>query len=260
MPLIVRKTEYISCTVAEIMLDWLTGDIHIEPGDSDHVVLTQLADSSFPGKKLFQFQQIEKETLSIVDGRKSFVQLGFNLRKTSLKIQLPNLYFRSIAIRHVGGQVTAKQVHAQKLHLSTTSGRASLSGHMEELILHATGSHVTGYELEIGKLDLRATSSKIELAGQFSEMNAIVTGRSAAIHSSILPARIHSISTGASLTITLPENDGFVLQCKQRAGRLHSDFPLNQREDAYTYINGIRTYHAEVRGGSFVLRKSSGAS
>lgn len=256
MTLVLRKMEHIPCTATNIMLDWLTGDIHIEPSDSDHIVLTQLADRKFPKKKLFQFQQAGKEMLSIVDGRKSFVNIGFNLRKTILKIQLPGRQFHSISIRHVGGQVTAQQLHTKKLHCSTTSGQARLSGYMEELILHATGSHVTGHELEIGKLELRAISSKIKLAGQFSSLNLIATGSNVAIPSSTAPAQINSISTGASVTVTLPENDGFTLQFQKRSGRLHSDFPLIQKEDTCTYINSVRTYHAEVRGGSFTLRKS----
>lgn len=256
MTLVLRKTEYIPVTTTDMMLDWLTGDIHIEPGDSDHIVIAQFADLKFPEKKLFQFQQAGKEMLFIVDGRKSFVNIGFNLRKTILKIQLPKMQFHSISIRHVGGQVTAQQLHTKKLHCSTTSGQARLSGYMEELILHATGSHVTGHELEIGKLELRAISSKIKLAGQFSSLNLIATGSNVAIPSSTAPAQINSISTGASVTVTLPENDGFVLQFKKRSGRFQSDFPLNPKEDTYTYKNGIHSYHAEVRGGSFTLRKA----
>lgn len=256
MTLVLRRTEHISVTTTDMMLDWLTGDIYIEPSDSDHIVITQLADLKFPEKRLFQLQQAEKNALSIADGRKSFANIGFNLHKTVLKIQLPKIQFRSITIRHVGGQVTAKQLHTKKLHCSTTSGQAKLSGHMEELILHATGSHVTGYELENGKLDLRATSSKIELAGQFSKMNTAATGRSVSIHSSTVPSQINSISTGANVTVTIPENDGFVLQFQKRSGRLHSDFPLNPMKDTYTYKNGIHTYHAEVRGGKFALHKA----
>lgn len=256
MSLIVRKVEHIPYTATDIMLDWLTGDIHIEPGDSDDIVLTQLADRSFMEKKLFQLQQTEKTALSIVDGRKSFVGIGFNLRKTILKIQLPRRQFHYISIRHAGGQVTVQELHAKKLCYSTTSGRAGLSGHIEELILHATGSHVTGHELETHKLELRATSSRIKLAGQFSNLNLIATGSNVAIPSSTAPAQINSISTGASVTVSLPENDGFTLQFQKRSGRLHSDFPLIQKENTYTYINDIRTYRAEVRGGSFTLRKS----
>lgn len=256
MSLIVRKTKHIPCTATDITLDWLTGEIHIEPGDSDDIVLTQLADRSFLEKKLFQLKQTEKDVLSIVDGRKSFVNIGFNLRKTILKIQLPHRQFHSVSIRHVGGHATVQELHTKKLCCSTTSGRASLSGHIEELILHTIGSQVMGHELEIDKLELRATSSRIKLAGQFSHLNLIATGSNITIPSSIAPAQLSSISTGASVTVALPENDGFTLQFQKRSGRLHSDFPLNQKENTYTYINGVRAYRAEVRGGSFTLRKS----
>lgn len=254
MTLVLRKTEHILVTT-DIMLDWLTGDLLIEPSDGDHIVITQFAELKFPESKLFQLQQVDAETLSIVDGRKSWVHIGFNWHKTVLKIQLPKMKFRLIAIRHVGGQITAKQLHTKEFRCSTTSSQAKLAGRMEQLTLHATASQVTGHELEIGELDLRAISSKVELTGQFLRMNTVATGRSVAIRSFIVPTQVNSISTGAKVTVTIPENDGFVLHLKKRSGRFQSDFPLHQKENTYTYLNGINTYHAEVRGGSCALRK-----
>jgi hypothetical protein len=250
--LVVRQTRRIAEAVTDLSLDWLTGDIYIHPGDNEDIVIVQLAEQKFPEKKLFRYY-VDNGKLSIVDGRKEAMQIGFNLHKTALEIHLPKKQLHSIKLSSVGSHVTAHHLHAVTCRYSMTSGTAKLSGQMEELNLHLTGSHVTGEELNVGKLNLQATASRIELTGTFSRLNARLTGRSFNIRSSTELHTMDSVSTGANVTVKMPESEGFILQLKKRSGHFKSAFPLSQEGKTYTYKNGKGTYNAEIRGGSFAL-------
>ena len=98
---------------------------------------------------------------------------------------------------------------------------------MEELNLRLVGSNISGDGLDIRQLNISSTSSKVDLAGSISELMSHSTGRGITIRSDIVPERIHSVSTGALITVFIPDNDGFAFKFKKVSGSFKSDFHLH---------------------------------
>ncbi|MEY9973202.1 DUF4097 and DUF4098 domain-containing protein YvlB [Lysinibacillus sp. RC46] len=252
--LIDRKKVCLDHTISDIALDWITGDIHIFENENDEIKVVQITDTKFPEHKLFH-HTVKNGKLSITDGRKKKIQIGFNLHKTNLEIYLPKKQFDSISIDCTGVNLFVDYLDTIKCKCHLTSGTAKLSGKIEEFTFHAIGSNVSGDFLEIQKVHLQTTATKIDFSGKFSEINVNSTGRTIKVSSSTMLQEIKSTSTGANVKIEIPENDGFSCHLKKLSGNFKSDFSLVHSGDSYIYKNGKNIFSAEIRGGSFSISK-----
>lgn len=250
----IRREQRITEQMTDLFIEWLTGDIVITQGTSDHIVVMQEGSDKFPEDKLFQ-SQISAGRLLITDGRKLKRRIGLNIQKTALFVYLPDRLLNSVTISCTGGKLKVQDVNAAILKCSMTSGHIFMSGTLGELSLHGTATNVTGEDLLVDRMNLKLTSASVRLAGQFGDINSNSTGSGVHLDSSIAPRRIRSVSTANRVTICLPESDGFQCSIKKVSGSFNSDFPLVSLGNRFVYKNGGAVYEAEVRGGSFSLRK-----
>lgn len=250
----IQKDITIKEAIMNIMIDWLSDDIRILPTELTNIRIVQKASNKFPESRLF-YTDIRSDELRIVDGRKEAIRIGFQFHRTILEIYLPEKVWNSVNLTTVGGRVYFKEVSAMNCKCRITSGRAELSGNVQELDLGIVGSSVSGENLIVNQLHINSTSSKLELTGEFTEIDSSNKGRGMAIWSRIAPERIRCVGTGARVIITIPDNDGFIFKFKKVSGHFKSDFPLLSEGKQYTYLQAKRSYSAEVRGGEFSLRK-----
>ena len=250
----IRKEQTIHDSVSHLMIDWLSDDIRILPTELNDIRIVQKASNKFPESRLFN-TDIRSDELRIVDGRKEAIRIGFQFRRTILEVYLPEKVWNSVNLTTVGGRVYFKEVSAMNCKCRFTSGRAELSGNIQELDLGIVGSSVIGEKLIVDKLHINSTSSKLELTGEFSDIDSSNKGRGMTIRSGIVPERIRCVGTGARVIISIPDNDGFIFKFKKVSGNFKSDFPLISEGKLYTYLQARRSYSAEVRGGEFFLRK-----
>ncbi|OPA79219.1 hypothetical protein BVG16_09000 [Paenibacillus selenitireducens] len=254
----IRKTQHFQDTISNISLAWLTGDIQIIKSDTDEIKIIQYANQGFSENKLFD-ARVENGTLNILDGRKRKLSFGIHVHRTLLELHLPAQSFQSFSIQGTGSHITIQDIQVTDCNCHITSGVVNCSGTITDLKVRAIGSHILGEQLSVQKVRLQATSSKIDLSGMFSVVDTQITGRSMRIESSSMIRRLHSVSTGASVNVVIPENDGFTLQYKQGSGQMKSEFPLVTQGNTHRYKNGESkesTLKAEVRGGKFTLLKS----
>ena len=250
----VRKEQIIKDPISNISIDWLTDDICIFPSENDGIRIVQRTNDKFPDTKLF-YSEKNQQDLLIIDGRKRTMKIGFNFYRTRLEVYLPQKQWNSLSISTTGGQVKVKDLNVLHCKCQITSGKADLSGRMEELDLRTVGSKITGDHLDVGQLNINSTSSKVEITGKFVEIESRLTGRGITISSEIAPERIRSVSTGAQVMVSIPDNDGFEFKFKKLSGSFKCDFPLVSDGKHLIYLNGKRKYSSEVRGGQFTLRK-----
>lgn len=250
----IRKEQTIKDSVTHFMIDWLSDDIRIFTTEQDDIQIIQKASNRCPEDRLFN-TEIRSDELRIVDGRKETIRIGFQFHRTILEVYLPKKMWSSVSITMVGGRVFFKEVSAMNCKCRITSGRAKISGDIQELDLRIVGSSLTGEKLIVKKLHINSTSSKLELSGDFSEIDSSNKGKWMIIRSGIVPERICSVGTGAKVIVSIPDNDGFAFKFKKVSGNFKSDFPLISEGKQYTYLQERRNYSAEVRGGEFSLRK-----
>lgn len=251
----IRKEMVVDGSISDISINWFVDSLWVLPSENDELRIVQKTTDKFPESKLF-FAEKKHNELLIVDGRrKRAFKIGFNVYHTILEVYLPKKRWNSLTISITGGQVRVKDLNADYFKCHIISGRATLSGQIRELDLRLTGSNVTGDGLDVRQLRLQSVSSKTELSGIFNSIETRLVGNGALVTSDIIPERIHSVSTAARVTVSIPDNDGFQINVKKRSGSIKSDFPLMSDGKRLIYSSGKREYHAEVRGGQFILRK-----
>lgn len=249
-----RKKVNIEESVSSISLDWFSGEVKILASETDNVHIIQYGNNNFPEKKLAH-THVNSGVLSIVDGRKKGNLLGFNFQQALLEIYLPKKKIQSFTINGTGSHLFIQTLHTATAKIKLTSSRATISGNYDELELSAVGTTIVGEDADIGKLKLLATSSKADIDGKISNIDVNVIGRSAAISSKMVPKHIQSLSTGANVTVTIPDNEGFNFKFKKVSGHFKTDFALTSKDNSFTYKGGGEIYSAEVRGGKFSLQK-----
>ena len=252
--LTMQKQQRVAEPITDVSIDWLTGHVRILPSDSHEIRIIQLTAGRLSEAKLFHAEVIGGR-LSIADGRKRGVKIGLHVNNTILEVYLPTDLLQTLTLVTSGGHLEIQKLHAAYCTCKTTSGSLKLSGTIKELELHTVGSRVTGESLICKRLYLRAVSSKINLSGRYNELDVNTSGRGLTIRSSTMPARIRSLSTGAPVVVSIPENDGFTLHVKKVSGQYKSDYQLEKVRDTLVYKDGGSSFEAEVRGGSFTIQK-----
>lgn len=250
------KEIVVNDPVTVLNLNWLTGNVALIPGEDENFYARQWADTILGEQKLMSLSVLGN-SLTIADGRKKNLPLGFNLGRTRLEVVLPARQLRCMTIVAVGSRLFAEHLNAKHCKCTMTAGGAELSGKVEEFELNATGSNVRGSHLETGRLIYRAVSTKTKLAGQFRHIDASVTGRSLHLECQTMPESVQAISTASKTVIGLPCDEGFEAMVDAKSGRFtHAYTPDQIRQDKkrLIYRNGGNPIHIGIRGGSVHLQ------
>jgi len=252
----ILKKESVEAEISQLSIDWTVGQVRVIQGEGEAIKIIQSGSSRIPERKLFR-HRVDAGELSIIDGRKRRPFIGLNLHQTSILVSLPRKKLNELVVICTGGHLIIECMDAGQARCTMTSGRADLSGTYQNLNLRAVGAHIAGKQLTVNRLELESSSSKVSLEGAFcKEIRSRTTGRRVSIQSALAPSRIHSISTGAKVELSIPENTGFTLTSKKISGDIQTRFLLNNQTE-HSYKDGRNGYFAEVRGGSFVLQKNA---
>ncbi|MGE6631847.1 DUF4097 family beta strand repeat-containing protein [Bacillus sp. NPDC077027] len=250
-----KHTVRIEEVVSDLSIDWLTGKIHIYQHDQPDILVHQITSNSFPERYLFDYQ-LREGTLLIQDGRQRRMSIGFHLHRTDLDIYLPKRIFNSFSIHSKGAHLFTNDMDVEHFKAQLTSGKAVLSGNMKNLFIHAVGCHISGGQLFNQKLNVQTTSSRVDLSGEFSDIHVNSTARRIHITSSTMLNSLHSISTGASVHVVIPDNNGFTCRLKKVSGAFQNEFISVAEKGKYVYKDGLKLFDIEIRGGKFRLSKT----
>ena len=238
--------------VFELSLDWLLGEVHIHHHDHPYLLIHQTTNHAFPHRYLLH-HQVREGRLMIQDRRKRTFSLGLHLHKTDLEIYLPKKQIQSMSIHCKGANLHLDGLKMGDVHCQLISGKSMLTGEIKHLHLQTVGGLISSHRLITHILRLRATSSKVEMLGAFADIDLKATGRRIQIHSTTMLHSLKSTSTGASVKVAIPENDGFICYVKKRSGAFQNDFTCFDEKEKMVYKNGKRTFEIDIRGGQFLL-------
>jgi lia operon protein LiaG len=102
-------------------------------------------------------------------------------------------------------------------------------------------------------LDIDITSGNIDIKGVFNDINAYATSGSMKIKTAVAPASLLINITSGNASVTIPDNEGFILCENKTSGFFHSDFKL---DDYNTYKNGQNKYKIKITSGRVNLFKT----
>ncbi len=248
----VKHTVRIEEAIAQLSLNWLVGDVHLHHHDHPYVLIKQTTNHVFPHRYLLH-HQVQGSRLVIQDKRKRAVSLGLHLHQTNLEIYLPQAQLQSLSIHCKGANLFLDGLKVKEANCQLISGKSMFTGEIKHLRLQTVGGFISSQQLNTQTMSLRTTSSKVEMAGAFSDIDLNLIGRRVQIHSKGMLHSLKSTSTGSSVKVAIPENDGFICYVKKRSGTFHNDFPCVDDQERMVYKNGGKSFEVDIRGGSFLL-------
>lgn len=196
-------------SIQKLDIEWVSGNVNLNRWNGEGIKVVQTSWGSFSDKQILK-ADITNGTLKIRDGRKGFHLFSFG--GTNLDIYVPDQSFEAMDLDSVSGDVK-------------------------------------GTDLDISRINVESVSGNIHLSGAFAEVQVDTTSGSVMLTSETMLERMDLKAVSGSLTIMIPENDGFTLNFDKVSGGYSTDFNCTQENNRYTYKDGSAMFNADVVSG-----------
>ena len=192
-----------------------------------------------------------------------FFFFGFGSRSSTLTLQLPEKEYEAFQLKMSSGEGDVTGVNAVSQRFELTSGDLRVDTlHADSLTAKLASGQMTGTGISAQKLDTGITSGKLSLSGAFSGITAKCTSGRITLSSSLVPDALDVNITSGNVGVSIPDNDGFVLEASKTSGDIRSSFdllsPINDKSGRYVYKSDAagRSYRVKLTSGDFTLDRT----
>lgn len=244
-------------------IQWQAGNVTVSPTDQEQVTVTET--SAYKIKPMSC--DINGGRLVVTQSRSiGFFFFGFGQRVSDLEIALPRRQYKDFLLKITSGHAKIQDVSAADATLQMTSGKIEADGlEGDTITVKSTSGSMVGKRIAGGELSVESTSGNVTLDGAFTSLLGDTTSGSVKVSSSTVLQTLDVKLTSGKFQISIPDNDGFLLDCKKTSGSLKSDFelmaPINDKNGTYRYLDGGssgRHYSVKITSGTFILSKMAG--
>jgi len=225
--------------VKNIEINWAAGSVDIKVHtQSDEIILVETATGTIARAQAMRWQVVG-DTLRIDYGITNTCSYPGTKH---LEIAIPEKYARGLGRLDING--------ASGRYIITDIGCSTLKVSLASGSLNATG-------METKELLLEAASGNVNFDGEISNRLTLDTasGRMEIVCRNTCPNSIDANMASGTITIKIPENDGFTATVSKVSGSFNSDFSMQQQGRTYTYKSGGSTIKVDIVSGTFNLRK-----
>lgn len=196
------------------------------------------------------------DTVSAVSGMKNEWVGLFNFMDVAdirVTLYVPARYQGNFDLYSTSGYINVQGVTAGVLKMSSTSGALYLSGaKAETLDIGSTSGAAAVDGGEYGEVQTSTVSGEIRLeAARMDSVKAGTTSGAVTVTAGSMPALIDASTVSGSVTLALPENDGFTLDTDTVSGGVNCDFALAHD----TYKEGGSTISVDTVSGAINIIK-----
>lgn len=225
--------------VRELDIDWASGTITIQPGDTDSITYqeTGAADS--------KYQMVVSESggkLTIRYCKNNFIpSFGFSgsLRK-NLEITVPRNWI------------------CDQLELNVASADVTISDlTIREADFNGASGVCTFENCQVTDLDVDTASGDIRFTGTLDTLECDAASASFRGVLDNCPSRISMDSASGGLDLTLPADAGFTLDKSTMSGDFFSDFPTTNQNGKHICGNGSCRIDFSAASGDVTIRKGA---
>ncbi len=150
----------------------------------------------------------------------------------SAGLDVAGVYGRETSFGTVSGGIECADINCDQLNLSTTSGG------------------ISGENCTASKLDIDSVSGGADLAGAFEKVNIETVSGGVRLDCTTAPEKIDGDSVSGTITVSLPEGSGFVVELETVSGEISCDFAGTMSGDKITCGDGSGSYQLNsVSGG-----------
>lgn len=211
--------------INELSIDWVDGNVTIEPYDGTEIILTESSSSKITEKN----------------------NLGYRVDEGELEISMT---------KRIGDfHLSPKDIDIKKdLIIKIPS---SLASHLMEISLDGVNTNLVLNEISAGGLSVNTVNGNVIGKNlSLSEIELDTVDGNLDVDLLNCPGEIEVDSVGGNVTIAIPHNSEFTAHLNTASGTLNSEFHDNCAKGYCSTGNGNAQFEMDSVGGDFYIKKS----
>ncbi len=265
-------------SVRAIEIDWVAGAADIVSYNGDTIMFEE--SGRIPDDPDYQMRySVENETLKIRFARSGITTGGLSFRSLDKKltIRIPrSIDLKLLSVNSASAEITIDGVDAGDISADSASGDIKITNSFADRynIDTASGEIVTS-EIEADRVSLNTASGNVEVlrstvrelnintasgrievsGGSFSRAFCDTASGSIMAETNTMPEDISFDTVSGSMTLKIPENDGFRASYSKVSGSIKCEFDAVLSRDSVIYKNGGPTFRFNTVSGSVNIKK-----
>jgi hypothetical protein len=243
-----------------LKIDWVTGEIRVEPYDGDRIKITEYAQRELRDNEKLQ-TDASGGTLTV-----RFLPRGVNMRSMpakKLEVFIPHslsgglskfyadtvsgavyadgLSASDFTADSASGAIYLSNITAQTLRADSISGALSLKSVLtDSMRLDTTSGSITAVDSGANTLSVDTTSGRVDISGVFDRANFDSTSGSISLTSTVVPTRLKVDTISGRVTVTVPNEGAVSVSHDAVSGRFSSEIPvIMQSRDAQFNFSSV---------------------
>lgn len=265
-------------SVDGIRIAWGDGPVYVAPGEGTMITVTEYASRPLEAEELLQltssggtlkiqwdhsllplsmFGGLEKRLVVEVPPAVLAQMEEFSCGNATGDVEVNGVTAQEVNITSVAGNLYLLSLQGENVHLSTVSGEVQWTqGKAETLSLETTSGKVGVYQVQAGSCGLATVTGDVNFLGRGQELSVETVSGQVYLDLTHSPEKADLRSVSGFLSLTLPDNDGFLASYSSMSGRFRSDFPGADEKGAFRYRTGGSEFQFTTTSGDMAVRES----
>lgn len=233
------KNTFPAASVSELEIEWVAGDILIQPGISDQITVKEDGISDDRYAMVLRHQGDKLKIIFCEEGLGNFIGFssGSELEK-DLTITVPKDWIcESLRIECASATVEVNDMTIREVDFDGASGACEFEN------------------CTVGEIDIDTASGDIRFVGSLDILDCDAASASVYAVLSNVPSRLDMDTMSGDLDITLPEDAGFALAMDSASSDFESDFETTMKNGNYVCGDGRCRINVDALSGDVTIRK-----
>lgn len=251
-------SEYVdSAGISKIDVEWTSGSVDVKTHSDSRIYFVQKYTGQLDESSKMAFQ-ISGGTLKIKDSNGTVRSWSVFNQSTSLELYIPeDMSLGGLDIETASASQRIDSVSANKIDVESVSGKVDLySCSANELLAESVSGSISSENTSADHLDTSNVSGKTNMSGSFVNVDCETVSGSINISSQVCPDVFDAETISGSITLTIPDNDGFSLKYDRVSGSVSCDFPTSENHNVKIYGNGSARFDISTVSGGVSIRKA----
>ena len=223
--------------IRELEIEWTAGDILIQPGRSDKIIVKE---DDVSADRYAMYLQQEGDTLKIryAQSVKNFIGLN-DLMEKDLTIYVPaDWYCESLEIDAAAATVEVNDLNIGEVDFDGASGTCAFEN------------------CTVEEIDLDTASGDVRFVGSLNILDCDAASASVFASLTNVPSRLDMDMMSGDLELNLPADAGFTLRMDTMGDNFRSEFQTELKNGSYVSGDGACRINIDALSGDVTIHKS----
>lgn len=239
-----EKSSFHASEISEIEIDWVAGEILIQPGTGDQITVQEDNVTDIKYAMTLEHKSDKLKILFYEESLYNFIGFGSvsDLSK-DLTITVPADWFcESLDIECASATVEVNDLTIGEVDFDGASGTCEFENCVIE------------------EIDIDTASGDVRLIGQLDRLDCDAASASVYAVLTNIPSRLDMDMMSGDLDLTLPADAGFALAMDSTTGDFNSDFETTLKNGNYVCGDGRCRINIDALSGDVIIRKGEATS